>query len=111
MNLAFVGFLPPGSANPEERTFVDLLSRSFSRTVVFQGIGVRGLGIQKIGSLPSRLMRRKLAARSPGLTTGLLPILPMRTVWASKVSTAMIRRRLRRMTDGAFEEWVLWMRF
>ena len=41
MNLAFVGFLPPSSVNAEERTFVDLLSRSFDRTVVFQGIGVR----------------------------------------------------------------------
>lgn len=111
MNLAFVGFLPPGSANAEERTFVDLLSRSFSRTVVFQGIGVRGLGLRQIGSLPSRLTRRKLAARSPGLSSGVLPLLPVRTIWASKVSAAMIRGRLRRMTRGVFEEWVLWTRF
>src|SRR5438094_10504202 len=75
MNLAFVGFLPPGSANAEERTFVDLLSRSFSRTVVFQGIGVRGLGLRQIVSLPSRLMRRGLVEGLPRLRTGLLPVL------------------------------------
>src|SRR5438067_12073029 len=106
MNLAFVGFLPPGSANPEERTFVDLLSRSFNRAIVFQGIGVRGLGLRQIGSLPSRLMRRKVAVRSPGLSTGLLPVLPIRTVWTTKASAMLIRGRLRRMTKDSFEEWV-----
>src|SRR5436309_1997999 len=102
MNLAFVGFLPPGSANSEERTFVDLLSRSFDRTMVFQGIGVRGLRVAQITSLPSRLMRRELTAGSPGLRTGLLPMVPMRTVWASQVSAAMIRGRLRGLTKGKF---------
>src|SRR5207245_6058535 len=70
-----------------------------------------GLSFHKIGSLPSRLMRRKLPGRSPRLSTGLLPILPMRTGWASKASAMLIKRRLRLMTKGAFEEWVLWIRF
>jgi|ERR1700730_1265032 len=111
MNLAFVGFLPPGSANPEERTFVDLLSRSFGHTIVFQGIGVRGLRVRQIGSLPSRLMRRKLTTGSSGLSTGLLPVLPIRASWTIKASAMLIRGRLHGMTKGAFEEWVFWTRF
>src|SRR6059058_5120468 len=111
MNLAFVGFLPPGSVNAEERTFVDLLSRSFSRTIVFQGIGVRGLRFDQLRSLPSRFMKRNLAMRSAGLRTGLLPVLPIRTVWASKASAMLIRGRLRRATKGEFQERILWTRF
>src|SRR2546423_9295551 len=107
MNLAFIGFLPPGSVNAEERTFVDLLSRSFSSTIVFQGIGVRGLGFHQVRSLPSRLMRRNLAVRAPGISGGLLPILPMRASWSSGLNAMLIRGRLRRMTSGAFQEWVL----
>jgi glycosyl transferase family 1 len=110
MNLAFFGFLPPNSVNSEERTFVELLSREFSKTVVFQGIGVKGLTFQHLRSLPSRLGRRKLPA-APQVRTGLLPVLPVRTGLAAKLSASLIRRRLTRLTRGAFKEWVIWTRF
>jgi glycosyltransferase involved in cell wall biosynthesis len=111
MNLAFVGFLPPGSVNPEERTFVELFSKFFARTVVFQAIGVRGLDLRHLGSLPSRLSRRHVTATASGLEAGLLPILPARTGLVAQVSARLIRRTLTRLTNGAFEDWVFWTRF
>jgi glycosyltransferase involved in cell wall biosynthesis len=111
MNLIFVGFLPPASANPEERTFVSLLSEFFTRTVVFQGIGVRGLSLTSIRSLPSRLVKKDLAIPSAGIKTGILPVLPIRRGPAGRLSAWMIRRRLTRLTKGRFPEWVFWTRF
>jgi hypothetical protein len=111
LNLIFVGFLPPGSTNPEERTFVNLLSESFRRTIVFQGIGVRGLSLSGIRSLPSRLVKKDLAIPSAAIETGILPVLPIRRGPAARLSARMIRRRLTRLTKGRFEEWVFWTRF
>ena len=110
MNFAFAGFLPPGSANPEERTFVELLSSYFTRTVFFQGIGVKGLTRRSLGSLLSRLARKNLPV-STGLETRLLPVLPMRTGVAARISAGMIRQRLTQLTESAFDQWSFWTRY
>jgi len=109
VNLAFVGFLPPDSVNPEERNFVELLSGMFARTVVFQGIGVKGLDLKHLRSVPARLARRKVAFR--GVSTAVLPVIPIRKGPLARLTAQLIRRRLASLTNGAFANWVLWTRF
>ncbi len=106
-----MGFLPPTSSNPEERTFVELLSKFFVRTVVFQGIGIKGLDLRHLRSLPSRLAKRHLPTPSHEVSTGILPILPIRSGLVAGLSASMIRRRLTQLTGGKFQEWVFWTRF
>ena len=110
VNLAFTGFLPPDSANPEERTFVELLSSYFERTVFFQGIGVKGLTRRSLGSLPARLTRKSLPA-SARLSAAILPLLPIRTGLGASINAGMIRQRLLRLTTGAFSDWTFWTRY
>lgn len=111
MNLVFVGFLPPDSHSAEERTFAELLSAFFGRAVFFQGIGVKGFGLRHLKALPSRLAKRHLPVASSRVSTGILPVLPIRRGPAVGLSARMIRRRLTSLTKGRFEEWVLWTRF
>jgi len=87
-----------------------LLSSFFERSVFFQGIGVKGLGLRQLKALPSRLAKANLPAGSSG-DGGLLPVLPVRRGPAAKLSTWMIKRRLAALTQGRFDEWVIWMRF
>jgi glycosyltransferase involved in cell wall biosynthesis len=115
MKLAFVGFLPPTSANPEERTFVELLSAHLDRCVFFQGIGIKGLTLRSLRALPRRFSANHLpnphwkAAETVG--RGILPILPIRSGPAARISAGMIRQSLIRITNGDFASWVFWTRF
>jgi len=111
LKLIFVGFLPPDSHSAEERTFAELLSAYFERTVVFQGIGVKGLDLQHLKALPSRLAKRHLQVASSRVSTGILPMLPVRRGPAVRLSAWMIRRRLTSLTRRRFDEWVFWTRF
>jgi hypothetical protein len=111
LKLIFVGFLPPGSHNQEERRFVELLSSYFEQTIVFQGIGIKGLGARQIGTLPNRLAKRNLPNASPRIEAGVLPMIPVRRGLGAKISSRLIRRRLTTAAGGNFQDWVFWTRF
>jgi len=88
-----------------------LLSSFFDRSVFFQGIGVKGLGLRQLQALPSRLAKANLPDGSSTVNSGILPVLPIRRGPAAKLSAWMIKRRLTALTRGRFDEWVIWMRF
>jgi glycosyltransferase involved in cell wall biosynthesis len=102
----FVGMIPPESHNPEEGRFVEELATHVPRLRYLRGIGIKGLRLHQLRSLPSRIG----ALGGPGKGGGLL-ILPFRTGPARHLNVRWVRRQLLRLTDGQPNDWMLWTRF
>jgi hypothetical protein len=103
--------LPPDSHNPEEGRFVEELAKEVPHLHYLRGIGVKGLRLHQLVSLPSRIGAWRRPVSVGNLRSGSLIILPLRTGLARKFNAWWLRRQLRRLTGGNANDWILWTRF
>lgn len=110
--LIFVGMLAPDHHNPEERRFVQELSRYFIPVHYLRGVGVKGLSLHQLQSLPSRLYHLVSGgAPSNGFVQGSLAIVPLRSGPAFRLNAFWLRGQLERLAAGSVNAWTLWIRF
>ncbi len=106
--LIFVGMLPPESHNPEERRFVEELAKYFQPVRYLRGIGVKGLRLEHLWTLPRRL--HGPASDGDWALAGSLKIIPFR-IGTTRLNAPWIQRQLLAASDGQPERWLLWTRF
>jgi hypothetical protein len=105
----FVGMLPPNSHNPEERRFVQEIESQVTSLVYLRGVGIKGLRLHHLASVPSRVLQRHPGGS--GVRCNSLLIVPIRNSLGRRFNARWLSRQLLRLTAGQPGDWTLWTRF
>jgi hypothetical protein len=103
--------LPPDSHNPEEYRFVQELASHVPCLHYLRGIGIKGLRLHQVLSIPSRIAGLGAPVTDGTIRDRSLLIIPFRSGLATGVNSWWIRRQLLRLTAGSPDRWTLWTRF
>ena len=108
--LIFVGMMAGAVHSPEEGRFVQELSHHFEHVTYLYGVGVRGLGIDQLKSLPRRLRRLIGRPADNDVPIGSLVILPPRQLMRA-FNIRWLRNQLSSLMRTPADEWTVWLRF
>src|ERR1700693_5119629 len=99
-----------GGFYPEERRFVEELSKHFTRTAYLNGIGVRGFRPHQLAAIVKRLRHtHEPGRRGQTIDIRSLLIIPERRA-ARALNVRWLERQLRRIAMPSPDRWAIWTR-